>query len=209
MAAPITTLIVDGDSNVRQRLSEILAAHGCTPVAASDIAAAMAEVERRPIEVLFTELSLADGEGISLVCATRRRWPTSQAVVVAAHASLETSIEALRHRVADFVLKPISDLKIVSALERARANVQRQAQAEVIPAAAERQATGVTRLLHPPHGEGFRKGALGGNLRDWKQRLVREAVHECHGNKAAAAHALGISRRTLYRILQSGADEAE
>ena len=95
-------------------------------LAAPDIAAALVEVDRHEIDILFTELSLADGEGISLICATRRRWPTSQAVVVAAHASLETSIEALRHRVADFVLKPISDLKIASALERARTSRNRQ-----------------------------------------------------------------------------------
>jgi DNA-binding NtrC family response regulator len=116
---------------------------------------------------------------------------------------LETSIEALRHRVADFVLKPISELKIASALERARFCRHRQIVGEQRMVTADPVLVGATRALHSAHGDGAKKGVLGGNLRDWKQRLVREAVDQCHGNKAAAAHALGISRRTLYRILQS------
>ncbi|HEX4142354.1 MAG TPA: response regulator [Pirellulales bacterium] len=203
MGARITALVVDGDRGARERLAAILAAHGCSTLTAPDIAAALVEVERHEIDILFTELSLADGEGISLICATRRRWPTSQAVVVAAHASLETSIEALRHRVADFVLKPISELKIVSALERARSSRNRSVGGEQRNSLTGQIPNGATRSLHAAHGEGAKQGVLGGNLRDWKQRLVREAVSECHGNKAAAAQALGISRRTLYRILQN------
>jgi DNA-binding NtrC family response regulator len=209
MPARTTMLVVDGDRSARERLAEILKAHGYAAVAVPDIAAALVEVDRNEIDVLFSELTLADGEGISLICATRRRWPTSQAVVVAAHASLETSIEALRHRVADFVLKPISDLKIVSALERARASRNRQIVGEPRVATIEYSASGAQRSLHATHGDGHKRGVLGGNLRDWKQRLVREAVDECHGNKAAAANALGISRRTLYRILQAPSDENE
>ena len=119
---------------------------------------------------------------------------------MAAHASVETSIEALRNRVADFVLKPISELKIVSALERARAAHPRETGLGRSVANAH---SGAAHQLHPAHGDAGRAGRFGGNLRDWKQRLVREAVDQCHGNKAAAAQALGISRRTLYRILQA------
>jgi len=32
--------------------------------------------------------------------------------------------------------------------------------------------------------------------------LIRKALDECNGNRAAAARKLGISRRTLYRKLE-------
>jgi DNA-binding NtrC family response regulator len=207
MTQQLTTLVVDGDSSARHRLAEILAGQGCEVVTARDIATAEMEVRRRQIDVLFTELTLADGEGISLICTARRQWPESQAVVVAANASVETSIEALRHRVADFVLKPISELKIVSALERACTIGQRTNGHHREEAVGSRSATGATHQVHSAHSEGTRQGRFGGNLRDWKQRLVREAVDQCQGNKAAAAQALGISRRTLYRILQASGRE--
>jgi DNA-binding NtrC family response regulator len=200
MTPSLTALVVDGDSSARHRLAEILAGQGCNVLTARDVATALAEIQRRPIDVLFTELALVDGEGMALVLSTRREWPASQAVIVAAHASVEAPIEALRHRVADFVLKPISELKIVSALERARAARPRETATGRLAAGAH---PGAMHQLHPAHGDGGRAGRFGGNLRDWKQRLVREAVDQCHGNKAAAAQALGISRRTLYRILQA------
>ena len=196
-------------SDCAQRLADILTSHGCRRTDGFRHRLRLVEVDRREIDVLFTELSFADGEGISLICATRRRWPTSQAVVVAAHASLETSIEALRHRVSDFVLKPISDLKIVSALERALAGRSRQIAGELSPPTPDHSLGSPTRVLHAAHAPGSKQGVLGGNLRDWKQRLVREAVNECQGNKAAAAQALGISRRTLYRILATPTGENE
>jgi len=110
--------------------------------------------------------------------------------------------------VADFVLKPISELKIVSALDRARTSRSRQI-GEYQIAATEPAPGAATRALHSAHGDSAKKGVLGGNLRDWKQRLVMDAVSQCHGNKAAAAQALGISRRTLYRILQNPPAESE
>jgi DNA-binding NtrC family response regulator len=209
MKGPITALVVDGESMIRHRLAEILTTQGCAVLTVRDSATALMEIRRRQIDVLFTELLLADGDGISLICAARREWPQCQAVVVAANASVETSIEALRHRVADFVLKPISELKIVAALERALASANRHSVAERGHSSNGRPAVGAMRELHSAHADGGPQGRFGGNLRDWKQRLVREAVDQCHGNKAAAAQALGISRRTLYRILQAAPAESD
>jgi len=43
---------------------------------------------------------------------------------------------------------------------------------------------------------------LVGDLRTIEQCVIREVVRRCSGNKAAAARALGMHRRTLYRVLQ-------
>jgi DNA-binding NtrC family response regulator len=43
---------------------------------------------------------------------------------------------------------------------------------------------------------------LGGDLKEMERHIVREMIQRCHGNKAAAARALGMHRRTLYRLLQ-------
>ncbi len=44
-----------------------------------------------------------------------------------------------------------------------------------------------------------------GNLAEIERYIIGEVLHRCRGNKAAAARALGLHRRTLYRMLQ---DEA-
>ncbi len=40
------------------------------------------------------------------------------------------------------------------------------------------------------------------NIDSQEKELIRKALEECHGNRAAAARKLGISRRTLYRKLE-------
>ena len=181
-------------------MAEILAGQGCNVLTGRDVATALTEVRRRPIDVLFTESRWPTAKDF-VGLGDAAQWPASQAVIVAAHASVETSIEALRHRVADFVLKPISELKIVSALERARPARRRRCGRP--PGELPVFTPAPTHQLHPAHGDGARPAGSAAISRDWKQRLVREAVDQCHGNKAAAAQALGISRRTLYRILQA------
>ena len=41
------------------------------------------------------------------------------------------------------------------------------------------------------------------NLENSEKELIRKALVECGNNRAAAARKLGISRRTLYRKLES------
>ncbi len=41
-----------------------------------------------------------------------------------------------------------------------------------------------------------------GNLAEIERYIIGEVLHRCRGNKAAAARALGLHRRTLYRMLQ-------
>ncbi len=48
---------------------------------------------------------------------------------------------------------------------------------------------------------------LSGNLHEIERHIIEEVVQRCGGNKAAAARALGLHRRTLYRMLEEGAGE--
>jgi DNA-binding NtrC family response regulator len=46
-----------------------------------------------------------------------------------------------------------------------------------------------------------------GSLREIEQCIIEEVIQRCDGNKAAAARALGLHRRTLYRMLEEGAGD--
>ncbi|MGD0783747.1 MAG: sigma 54-interacting transcriptional regulator, partial [Candidatus Aminicenantales bacterium] len=63
--------------------------------------------------------------------------------------------------------------------------------------------------LPPPGSPARRNGdtvslPLAGGLKAMERSIIEEMVHRCRGNKAAAARALGLHRRTLYRMLDEG-----
>ena len=53
-----------------------------------------------------------------------------------------------------------------------------------------------------PAGSSAPERLSGLDLRGSEQALILRALDECHGNRSAAAHQLGISRRTLHRRLK-------
>ena len=58
------------------------------------------------------------------------------------------------------------------------------------------------------HGAETAAVLLSGNLQEIERRIIAEMIDRCGGNKAAAARALGLHRRTLYRMLEEGAGGA-
>jgi DNA-binding NtrC family response regulator len=59
-----------------------------------------------------------------------------------------------------------------------------------------------------PHGGDDVSTFLTGKLCEIERHVIEEVIHRCGGNKAAAARALGLHRRTLYRMLEEGAGDA-
>ena len=49
---------------------------------------------------------------------------------------------------------------------------------------------------------------LTGKLCEIERHVIEEVIQRCGGNKAAAARALGLHRRTLYRMLEEGAGDS-
>jgi DNA-binding NtrC family response regulator len=58
-------------------------------------------------------------------------------------------------------------------------------------------------ILAPATGAEMVSIPIVGNLRSIERSLIREVLRRCGGNKAAAARALGMHRRTLYRVLDT------
>ncbi|MBL9125665.1 MAG: helix-turn-helix domain-containing protein, partial [Planctomycetaceae bacterium] len=44
---------------------------------------------------------------------------------------------------------------------------------------------------------------LTGDLKIIERQIISEVIKRCQGNKAAAARALGLHRKTLYRLLEA------
>ncbi len=127
---PFSILVVDDEEAMRRSLAEILRLEGYQVETASDGETAISLLQSTDYDLLLLDLKMPGVDGIEVLRNATKLRPDTQVVLLTAHGSLESAIEALRHGANDYLLKPSSTEQILSsvqqALERRAAIKQRQ-----------------------------------------------------------------------------------
>ncbi|MGZ9030923.1 MAG: sigma-54-dependent transcriptional regulator, partial [Burkholderiaceae bacterium] len=110
-------LIVDDDSDTAEMLAELVASQGFTAATARTMRDARRQLAMNVPDVVFLDLVLPDGKGTELF-EDKGNLADTEVVLITGHASLETSIEALRLGAADYLIKPVSPSQVQGILER-------------------------------------------------------------------------------------------
>jgi NtrC-family two-component system response regulator AlgB len=105
---PLNVLIVDDEANIRKTLSYCLAAEGHNVIAVSNPADAIEESRRRSVDLAFVDLKLGEEDGMDLIPVLLSGSPWTKIVVITAHASIESVVEAMRRGAADYIGKPFT-----------------------------------------------------------------------------------------------------
>lgn len=131
-------------------------------------------------------------------------------VVMGARLAVEDLVAALRTGVCDVVFKPLTASAVLAAYQRARRRLlprvpgaERPGQTPPAPATGP-PSTDRRWHWHPAELERPETQVtipLVGDYELVEEQLVEQVVGRYAGNKAAAARALGMHRRTLYRVL--------
>jgi|CXWL01.1.fsa_nt_gi two-component system response regulator FlrC len=118
-------LVVDDEEGVREFIADALALDGHTVTTAADGEAALACLGRQAFEVLITDLRMPRLDGMELVRRARADVPETEIVVLTAHGTVETAVEAMKLGAFEYLRKPIQSLLelrllVGRALERRR-----------------------------------------------------------------------------------------
>jgi two-component system, NtrC family, response regulator PilR len=117
-------LVVDDERSMRELLAIVLGREGYEVVVAENGRQALDELERRPVDLLISDIHMPDMTGLDVLRTAKGMNPDLAGIMVTAFASTETAIEALRMGAYDYIHKPfnVDELKIVvlGALERRR-----------------------------------------------------------------------------------------
>jgi two-component system response regulator PilR (NtrC family) len=117
-------LVVDDERSMRELLAIVLGREGYDVVTAENGRQALDELEKRPVDLLISDIHMPDMTGLDVLRTAKGMNPDLAGIMVTAFASTETAIEALRMGAYDYIHKPfnVDELKIVvlGALERRR-----------------------------------------------------------------------------------------
>lgn len=118
---PAAVLICEDNADVAHILIELLSAEGVTSDVASTGAAALALLEERDYRLLLLDLTLPDGDGLSVLSALREnpRTRTLPVIVVSGRADDGRAQAGGALSVVDWIQKPISEARLRRALRLA------------------------------------------------------------------------------------------
>ena len=110
-------LIVDDDVDAAAMMAALIAGEKFTVASAHTLAEARRQIVLHPPDIVLLDLQLPDGNGMELFADTELI-SRSEIVLITGHASLETSIQALRLGAADYLVKPVHLKQLQGILSR-------------------------------------------------------------------------------------------
>jgi two-component system response regulator PilR (NtrC family) len=118
----VNLLIVDDEASLRDFLSIVFEDEGWRVETAGSVADARAAVAKNEPDLILCDLMLPDGSGIDLLRDVKTATPSVAVVMITAHTSTKSAVEALKAGAFDYIAKPfdIDELKIIvrNAVER-------------------------------------------------------------------------------------------
>lgn len=111
-------LIVDDDVDSLAGLAVLVDREGFTTDTAGSLREAREKMEKRRPDLVLLDLELPDGKGMELFQDIEPGINTTEVVLITGHASLETSVEALRIGATDYLIKPVDVKRLKNILSR-------------------------------------------------------------------------------------------
>jgi two-component system response regulator GlrR len=112
-------LVVDDDEDLRELLSLRLEHNGYEVVCEQTCAGGMDRLEDRGFDAMILDLRLPDGDGLSLLPRIKERRPDLPVIMLTAHGSIESAVEAMRLGAFGFLTKPFLDHDLLQTIRHA------------------------------------------------------------------------------------------
>jgi two-component system response regulator AtoC len=116
-------LVVDDEEGVRTFVAEALESEANEIATASDGNEAAALLDRQAFDVVISDLKMPGKSGLELLARVRASEPETQVILLTAHGTVETAVQAMKAGAFDYLQKPIgspAELRVLTsrAIER-------------------------------------------------------------------------------------------
>jgi two-component system response regulator RegA len=109
-------LIVEDDKPFLERLSRAMETRGFTVTSCDSVSDGLAQIGRSAPAFAVVDLRLADGNGLDVVSALKRKRPEARAIVLTGYGNIATAVTAVKMGAVDYLSKPADADDVVAAL---------------------------------------------------------------------------------------------
>ncbi len=121
-------LVLDDDSHLGELLMMRLEANGYRVTVEATARAGLAVLGREPVDAMILDLRLDDADGLDVLERALERAPDVPVVILTAHGTIESAVQAMQRGAYGFLTKPFQDHELLQKLAHAveRTALQRQ-----------------------------------------------------------------------------------
>jgi DNA-binding NtrC family response regulator len=167
-------LVVDDHASAREAVAEVLRQAQYEVATCASAIEALGRLATSPVDVVVTDLQMPGMNGMEFICEIERRRLKVQVLMITAHASVSSAVDAMRHGAFDYIEKPFDAV----ALERSVAQACDRAKLHTLEASSEQRAArlapGSSRSSLPAPGDAM----IGSSpvMRELRQRIAQVAA---------------------------------
>jgi two-component system response regulator PilR (NtrC family) len=113
-----TILVVEDQDSARESLAELLAGVGYQVHQAANGDEAVAVIDGHDIDLVLSDLSMPGRDGMAVLRHVREMSPQTLVILMTAHATVESAVEAIRLGAQDYILKPLIFEDVLRKVQR-------------------------------------------------------------------------------------------
>ncbi len=111
-------LVIDDEPLMRLSMVDALHAIGYQVQEASTGSEGLEKVRDGRFDVVITDLRLPGADGLEIVQTCKEHHPSTEVILITAHGSVDTAVQAMKHGAYDYITKPFSMEELLLIVER-------------------------------------------------------------------------------------------
>ena len=116
-------LIVEDDATLRRALCDTIEFGGYQVVDACNGIEALVHLDRENVDLVISDVQMAEMDGSELLQAVRRRSPQLPFVMMTAHGSVRDAVQAMRDGATDYLQKPFEAAVLLDMVSRMESQI--------------------------------------------------------------------------------------
>ena len=105
-------LVVDDEKNIRLTMSQSLEPLEIAVQTAVNGEEALQKLHEEPYALVFLDLKMPGMGGMEVLRQIKDNWPKTRVIIITAHGTIESAVEAMKLGAVDFIQKPFSPVEV-------------------------------------------------------------------------------------------------